>query len=234
MIGKVFGKWLIAGLFAISALITPVLASADNNAPMLLLQKVSQDMIDSFKKEKEKIKTDPEHMFVLVEEILLPHIDIYNMSRGVLGRFWKEASTEQRNRFQVEFKTLMIRFYISALLEDPSKIDSVVDIKNLIEFMPPQAEANATKLQVQSKVNLSSGTVIPVAFSMRYSAKQEKWLAYDVTVDGISLIFNYRGVFGPEIQSVGLDKFLERLAKQNEDLLEKVRTGKGMKTASNQ
>ena len=227
MIGKRIAQWTVAFIMGISVAMMPMSAQADNNEPMILLQKVSKDMIGSFKSEQAQIEKNPEHMFTLVEQILLPHIDLYNMSRGVLGKYWKQASKEQRDRFQNEFKTLMIRFYISALLEDPKKLDEIVNVENLIEFFPPKAEPNATKLQVKSQVNLSSGTVIPVAFSMRYSKKQQKWLAYDVSVDGISLIINYRGSFGSEIRNKGLEQFLDRLAKQNEALLSKVKTGQG-------
>ncbi len=232
MIGKVIGQWLLAGLIAISTALIPVTAQADNNVPMELLKRVSNELIQSFNSEKEQIKNDPEHMFFLVEKILLPHVDIYNMSRGVLGKYWKQADSDQRDRFQVEFKTLMIRFYISALLEDPERLDDLAGMENLIEFFPPEAEPNANLIQVKSQVNLQSGTVIPVVFSMRYSKKQEKWLAYDVTVDGISLIINYRGSFGSEIRNTGIEKFLERLSKQNEQLLEKVRSGKGTTAVS--
>lgn len=212
-----FSLWLAA------LLLFAVIARAEANVPKpeLMLESVTNEMIDVLEREREILKQDPTKLFGLVEEVLLPHVDMEVMSRFVLGKHWRTANAAQRERFTEEFKNLLIRFYVSALVEDPNKIDELLaNTDSLITYLPTNIEADARKTSVRAEVHMpNGGPKVPVVFSLFF--KDDQWLMYDVNVDGISLVTNYRSSFSTEVGREGLDTLIDRLAERNQELLKK-------------
>lgn len=192
-------------------------------APHQMLEDVTHELLSVLKTEQAAINTNHEHLFDVVESVLLPHVDLDVMSRYVLGKYWRGTSDEQRQRFTGEFKTLMIRFYVSALLDDPNQIDELLaDSENLISYLPVQTDESTKKTRVRAEVHLpNGGPRVPVSFSL--FKKNEKWMMYDVNVDGISLVSNYRSSFAAEVKRDGLDTLINRLTVRNEELLKATR-----------
>lgn len=224
-----FGLWLL------SLLLFTVAARAQANiSPEQMLESVTQEMITVLERERETVKAEPTKLFDLVEQVLLPHVDMEVMSRFVLGKHWRRASAEQRDRFTVEFKNLLIRFYVSAMLEDPGKIDELlVDTDNLITFLPSGADESTRKTTVRAEVHMpNGGPKVPLAFSL--FRRDGTWLLYDVNVDGISLVTNYRSSFSTEVSREGLDTLIDRLAERNRELLEKAKNGPQAETTATQ
>jgi len=224
-----FGLWLA------SLLLFAVAARAQANVPPeQMLQSVTKEMMDVLKKERETVKKQPTKLFDLVEQVLLPHVDMEVMSRFVLGKHWRTATPAQRERFSKEFKNLLIRFYVSAMLEDPSKIDELLndDPKDLISFIPTNVDDSARKTLVRAEVHMpNGGPKVPISFSL-FRRNGGEWLLYDVNVDGISLVSNYRSSFSTEVSREGLDTLIDRLAQRNKELLEKAKNGGQAKTAT--
>ncbi|MCW9089362.1 MAG: ABC transporter substrate-binding protein [Gammaproteobacteria bacterium] len=221
-----FGLWLI------SLLLFALVARAEANVPPeQMLQSVSDKMFKVMEREREALKQEPTKLFALVEEVLLPHVDMEVMSRFVLGKHWRTASATQRERFTEEFKNLLIRFYVSALVENPEKIDELLSsTEGLITYLPSNIEAGARKTSVRAEVKMpNGGPKVPVVFSL--FLKEGQWLLYDVNVDGISLVTNYRSSFSTEVSRQGLDTLIERLAKRNQELLEKAENGQAEASA---
>lgn len=191
--------------------------------PHQMLEGVTQELFSVLKAEQAAIDAKHEHLFELVEQVLLPHVDLGVMSRYVLGKYWRSASNEQRERFSNEFKNLMVRFYVSALLDDPAELASLLEnTDSLISYLPVETDANTKKTRVRAEVHLpNGGPRIPVSFSL--FLKEDKWMMYDVNVDGISLVSNYRSSFATEVRRDGLEALIERISVRNEELLQATR-----------
>lgn len=213
-----FGLWLA------TLLLFALVARAEANvAPEKMLESVTDEMITVLKREREAVKEEPTKLFDVVEQVLLPHVDMDVMSRFVLGKHWRTASADQRERFSVEFKNLLVRFYVSAMLEDPSKIDELLaNTQNLITFLPSKVDDSSRKTTVRAEIHMpNGGPKVPITFSL--FLRDGNWLLYDVNVDGISLVTNYRSSFSTEVSRDGLDVLIERLAERNKELLEKAK-----------
>lgn len=207
-------------------------AAAAVTHPTGMLQNLTDEVIAVLKSEQEAVHEDPTYLFEVVERVLLPHVDMDVMSRYVLGKYWRSASDAQRERFRQEFKDLLVRFYVSALIEDTAKLDELLaNSENLISYMPVNIDEATRKTTVRAEVNMpNGGPRVPVSFSLFRNTEGE-WMMYDVNVDGISLVTNYRSSFATEIKKDGLDKLIDRLAERNRQLLDEAKKNNG-KTGS--
>ncbi len=209
---------------------TPAAAAGTTAAPEQMMEQVSKEMIATLKRERDAVYAHPDHMFDLVDEVLGPHVDFPRMSGWVLGRYWRQASAEQRTRFIAAFRTLLVRFYTAALLDDPRQLDSLLaHADTLITFLPGRPVQGDTTT-VRSEVHLDDGKVVQVLFSVH--DRDGDWKVYDVTVEGVSLVTNYRSSFAQEVQQGGLDNLIAQLEQRNRDLMARVASGKGMKESA--
>ncbi len=199
-----------------------------NVAPHDMLHSVTEEIFTVLKREKSVIHEQPDHLFDLVEEVLLPHVDMTVMSRYVLGKYWRTADDAQRQRFILEFKNLLVRFYVSALLEDPTQLDELLaNTDGLISYLPVNLDAETRKTTVRAEVYMpNGGPKVPVSFNL-FRNESGEWMMYDVNVDGISLVTNYRSSFAAEIKRDGLDALLERMAERNNALLDEAKAKNG-------
>jgi phospholipid transport system substrate-binding protein len=178
--------------------------AAPPSSALSLAQQTSERMLDAMRDRREELKQHPERIYGLVEEIVLPHFDFERMSRLVLGRYWRSATPEQQKRFVEEFRNLLVRTYATALLDYSDYT---------ISFAPVRAPANATDIIVRSEVQQPGGLPVPIDYRMY--AQGDTWKVYDVIVDGVSLLTNYRTSFGNEVRQSGLDRLIDRLAERN-------------------
>lgn len=182
-----------------------VSAQANNEAQTLVME-TSRSMLQSISSQRDDIKQHPNHLYKLVDDILLPHIDFEYMSRLVLGKYWRRASSDQREAFVAQFRNLLIRTYATALFEYEGQP---------IEFLPLRATSEATDVTVRSVIQPKSGQGIPVNYGMYL--KDGQWKLYDISIDGISLIHNYRTSFSSQIRRDpdGLNALINKLASHN-------------------
>lgn len=216
-------------LLGIAMLLVMSSSRAEANVPPHdMLKSVTEEIFTVLKQQQETIHEKPEHLFDLVEKVLLPHVDMTVMSRYVLGKYWRTADEEQRQRFILEFKNLLVRFYVSALLEDPSQLDELLaNTDGLINYLPVNLDAETRKTTVRAEVYMpNGGPRIPVSFNL-FRNDSGEWMMYDVNVDGISLVTNYRSSFAAEIKRDGLDALLERMADRNNSLLDEAKAKNG-------
>jgi phospholipid transport system substrate-binding protein len=150
----------------------------------------------------EELANDPASLYALVEQRLLPNFDINLISRQVLGRHWTQANPEQRARFIAAFQRMLIRTYAKALLtfKDGS-----------FEWLPLSAEPDTTDATVRSTIT-QGDTRLSVQYKMRLV--DERWLVYDITIDGVSLVTNYRGIFNSEIRRSNIQDVIDRLEQK--------------------
>jgi len=194
-----FPTLILALLLACS----PALQAAE--AAQQLVIDTSGKVLERLKADREKLQAEPDLIYPLVEDLVLPHFDFERMSIWVLGKNWRKADAAQQQQFIKEFRTLLVRTYAKALLEYTDQS---------INYLPFHAESDARRVTVRTEVSQPGGPAIPINYSM-YLNKAGEWKVYDISVDGVSLVTNYRSSFASEIRSGGIDKLLERLVAMN-------------------
>jgi len=213
--------WLLAAWLLLLG--STASATAQLAPPEQVMSQLSEQMIATLKKERDAVYAHPQYMFDLVDQVLGPHVDFPRMSGWVLGKYWRQATPEQRQRFIAAFRTMLVRFYTAALLDDPKQLDTLLaHTDGLITFMPSRPPENGTTT-VRSEVHLTDGKTVQVLFSVHN--RDGEWKVYDVTVEGISLVTNYRTSFAQEIQQSGLDALIAQLEERNRNLMDKVGNG---------
>jgi len=139
-----------------------------------------------------------------VDRNLLPHFDVEYSARLVLGKYWRTATDAQKKRFIDAFYQSLMRNYGNAMLDFTA--DRLV-------ILPYKGEANATQATIRTQIKRDNGA--PVAVNYSVHATPKGWLAWDVVIEGVSYVKNYRTDFGTEIEQKGLDAVIERLETQN-------------------
>jgi phospholipid transport system substrate-binding protein len=195
----VFAGWLLAGMLTT--------ASAAKPTPEMAIQ-MAQNTADQIIKEiashQEEVSKDPNALLAIVRKVLLPNIDTERMSRLVLGRYWRTASAAQKTAFTDQFEQLLVRTYAGPL----SKLGN-----QKIEVTGTKPGAEPDEILVQSVVTGGDMGSVPVEYRMAQAG--DGWKAYDVIIDGISLVNNYRGSFAQAIQQKGLEHLINTLKTQN-------------------
>jgi phospholipid transport system substrate-binding protein len=202
-------RYKLFGFFAILMALMPItrLMAADLMPPQQAIEvastKLQQKMQDkSFIKDFSKVNQ-------FVNETILPHTDFDRISALVLGKLWKTATPDERERFKQEFQTLLVRTYSRAFVEFKDWS---------IRYLPLEMESGATKVIVKTEV-LQPG-LQPVAVNYRMFQSNGEWKAYDIMIEGVSLVTNYRTTFTTEVQTKGsLNAVIDSLAKRNTEAL---------------
>lgn len=148
-------------------------------------------------------------LYWLVDRVLLPSFDVEYSGKQVLGRkHWTEASEAQRDAFIAAFYNFLVRTYAKAILEfDQDRMKVLAD---------PSYSKDKRKALVKTQLQLQNGDEVLVAYALRETA--EGWRIYDVRVDGVSYIQNYRSQFDAEITALGIDAVIRRLEEESEEL----------------
>ncbi|TAN65546.1 MAG: ABC transporter substrate-binding protein [Methylobacter sp.] len=199
----------VFGLFVVLLSLLPVTGTmADDLLPpqqpiQVASAKLQERLQDkSFTKDFTKITQ-------FVNEVIYPHTDFDRISALVLGKLWKTATNDERERFKHEFQTLLVRTYSRAFVEfnDWS-----------VRFLPIEMEDGATKAIVKTEV-LQPG-IQPIGVNYRMLLSDGVWKAYDIMIEGVSLVTNYRSTFTNEVQTKGsLNAVIEGLVKRNAEAL---------------
>ena len=204
--------WLL--ILGSTLLLSPL--QAEPTAPNMLLETASREMINAINANHEKIKTDPTIVNGLVEDILMPHIDFIAASQWVLGKYWRSANKEQKLEFIRQFRTLLLRFYSTALSE---YLTTNTVAEDMFVFLPLRGDTATKQVTVNSEIHAPSGSIIPVKYSMHLTNKG--WKVYDVSIEGVSMVTTYRTSFAAEIRQKGLDGLIASLTAQNDKLARK-------------
>ncbi len=202
-------RYTLFGFFAVLMALMPIthIMAANLLPPQKAIEtastKLQQKMQDkSFIKDFAKVTQ-------FVDETILPHTDFDKISALVLGKIWKTATPDERERFKQEFQTLLVRTYSRAFVEFKDWS---------IRYLPLEMENGETKVIVKTEV-LQPG-LQPVAVNYRMLLSNGEWKAYDIMIEGVSLVTNYRTTFANEVQTKGsLNAVIEGMAKRNTEAL---------------
>jgi phospholipid transport system substrate-binding protein len=205
---NIFKKFCAAATLALGtfAFIQPAQAQ---EAPDALVKRISQEVIDTAKTDKDIQSGNQKKVIGLVEEKILPHVDFQRMTALAAGRFWRDASPEQQKQLTNEFRTLLVYTYSGA-------ISQVRDQK--LEFRPMRAEPGDTEVEVRSQVLQPRGGD-PIQINYRLEKLPNgSWKIFDVNVLGAWLVETYKGNFASEISKGGVDGLIKTLSDKNKRL----------------
>lgn len=198
--------WLSVCLLAL-AVAAPAMAAnqAEGTAQAVkMLKHTAQSVRDHIHGHESAFKKDPQKLYALVDKEILPHFDATYMSRLVLGFEWRQATPEQRKEFTKVFTTLLVHTYSNALL-DYNKAN--------LHWQPVHAPANAQNILVRSKLT-GGDTGSPIPIDYRVHKVNGQWKVYDVSVDGISLVTNYRSSYSSIAREHGMNYLIQALKKK--------------------
>ncbi|GAB5605451.1 MlaC/ttg2D family ABC transporter substrate-binding protein [Sideroxyarcus sp. TK5] len=179
----------------------PVFAQ-DKATPDGLIIATVREVLTIVKQDK-TIVSDQPRLLALVDAKILPHFDFKRMTQLAVGRPWRAATPEQKEALVREFRTMLVRTYTKVFSTYP---DPEVEVKSARML----AEDEST---VRSVIRVPDGRVVTVDYEMKRS--DGHWKAFDVTVEGISLVTSYRGSFADEIKLVGIDGLIRTLSEKN-------------------
>jgi phospholipid transport system substrate-binding protein len=176
------------------------------SSPVDLLQNTSNQLISALQRNQATLRTKPQIVYGIVNQILLPHVDVMSMSSKALGRdAWLRATPMQRQAFAQQFVTLLIRTYSSALAQYTNE---------RVNFLPIRGDYNnQSRVQVNSIIVRESGPSINLSYRMTRVGGQ--WMLYDFSVDGVSIIESFRSQFVEQLQHSGIDGLINKLAQHN-------------------
>jgi phospholipid transport system substrate-binding protein len=195
---------IIGAMLALTALATPALAEL---APDALARSVTDEVLTIVRADKELQAGNPQKVAQLVETKVLPHFNFNRMTQLAVGRNWRQASAAQQRVLVEEFKTLLVRTYTAAFTQYKNQT---------IEYRPLRMAPADTDVIVKSLIKQPAGQ--PIAIDYRMEKGAGGWKVYDVTIEGISLVENYRNTFNNEIQRSGVDGLIKALADKNKAL----------------
>jgi phospholipid transport system substrate-binding protein len=189
---------------AFSMLFVGISFAAQDPAPLVMIKDISNQMLHELDKHLGNLKNNDKLVYGLVDRIIVPHFDLTSMSRSVVGRdHWQQASSNTQQQFTKEFTHYVIRTYSSAIQSYDGET---------IKFFPIRGEIT-DRVQIDSDLLLKNGP--PIQMQYRLIEQGGRWLIYDFSVDGVSVIKNYNSQFTGTLRQGGLDKLVQELQKSN-------------------
>ena len=174
--------------------------------PEQLIRDTTVRVMAEISANEDTLKSDPQKVYKLVDELVLPHFDFSAMTDLALGRYKKEVTAEQKPTLVNEFRLLLVRTYSSALFEYSGQ--------ELI-YLPMEGSEAEGLVTVRTEIELSGGFPIPINYTLRNG--DNGWKVFDVSVDDVSLVTNYRSSFARAIKKNGVDGLIKTLQERNQE-----------------
>ena len=178
-------------------------SSIAEDGPLELVQRTADDVLSVLKSDQ-SIQEDKEKIYQLAEEKILPNFDLDRISMLVLGKAWRKINEDQQQKFKVEFKTMLLRTYAVALGKYKDQE---------IDFKPLRMEPTDKKVTVKSQIIQDEAQPISVDYTL--AKKDNAWKVFDIVIEGVSLVTNYRSQFASEIKNNGIDSLISKLVEKN-------------------
>jgi phospholipid transport system substrate-binding protein len=201
MLRSTFLRYALAMLGALTVALG---ARAQATGPDALIQQVSKEVIDALKTDKAIQSGDVDRIISFVDTKVMPHVNFQRMTAAAVGRSWRNATPEQKQRLQEEFKLLIVRTYAGALRE--------VKPQTTVELRPFRGSAEDKEAVVRTLVK---GAGEPIQLDYRLEKADSGWKVYDINVLGVWMVDQYRNMFAQEINASGIDALITKLAERN-------------------
>jgi phospholipid transport system substrate-binding protein len=192
-------------------------AAVDAQSPQGIVTTISDDLAKAIEGHQAELKSDKEKLIAVIDDVFLPHFDIDYASILVLGQNASKASPEQRERFAKAFYNSITHRYAEGLLNYT---------RGRVKVLPFSGDLNNKRTVVRTQVMLDDGKSVSVDYAFRKS-KTGDWKAYDVIIEGISYITNYRNQVDAEIKKEGLDKLTADLEQKGSAAIDEMQQQTG-------
>jgi len=199
----VFAAFLSSALSAQSAP-PPTAAAATQQTPLQVVQTIVGQLGDAIEGHRDELKQNQEKLIKVIDGVFLPHFDIDYASILVLGQHARDTPPAQRERFAKAFYNSITHRYAEGLLNYT---------RGSVKVLPFSGDLNDKRTIVRTQVVLDDGKLVSVDYAFRKSRNGD-WKAYDVIIEGISYITNYRNQVDAEIRKVGIDQLIANLETQ--------------------
>jgi phospholipid transport system substrate-binding protein len=205
MLPRSLRQFVAALSVSLLGLSTAALWAADE-APDVMVLRLSTEVLDTIRSDKSLQNGDLTKVVALVDRKIMPNVDFQRMTASAVGPGWRQATAEQRQRLQEEFKILLVRTYAGALNQVS---DQTVAIK------PLRASPDDREVLVRSEIK-GRGDSIQLDYRLVKTPGQGTgWKIYNLNVLGVWLVDTYRSQFAQEIAAKGIDGLIATLAERN-------------------
>lgn len=192
---------LVAGLLALPS------AAARAETPNEVIESAIEELAAALDGRRAALADDRPALYELIDGILLPRFDRQDAARLVLARHWRTADEEQRRRFIDAFYNSMLRRYADGVLEFQ---------EDRIEVLNFRGDLSRSRVQAKTIVRLDDGSRVPVDYG--FVNRDGEWKLFDVTVEGVSFVRNFRAELDVEIRETSLDAVISRLETESEQM----------------
>ena len=196
-------KKLLALLFA--ALLSA--AAFAQEAPDVLVQRVTEEVLDIVRKDKDIQSGSTQKAIELVDKKVLPHFNFAHMTALAVGKDWRKASPQQQQQLTAEFRTLLVRTYSNSLTSYRNQ---------KVVYKPFRMNPSDTDVLVRTEIQQPGNKPVQLDYSLE--KRDDGWKVFDVVVAGISLVTNYRDQFAQEVRNGGIDGLIASIANKNKSL----------------
>ena len=175
--------------------------AASSQGPDVELKQTTEQIRGLIGKNYNQYKASPDTFYKAVDEVVVPRFDVPGIARLVLGANYRAASDAQRQRFATAFKDMLVHSYANAMLDNYNSVN--------ITWLPPRMAPNATDAAVNTSLARSNGQNFAIGF--RVHVVDGDWKIYDITVENVSLVLNFRTQLNSEIKRTSLDDVISRM-----------------------
>lgn len=179
-------------------------SAAAAQAPDELIKATCEEVLAILRADADIATGNTSKVVDIVEAKVLPHFDFARMTRLALGKNWRDASATQREALTTAFRGLLVRTYAVALAQFRDRN---------VEYQPLEQAPSGPEVMVHTTVATPQGK--PINMDYRMATVGEQWKVYDVLVDGVSLVINYRSMFDTTIEQKGIDGLVSLLGEKN-------------------
>lgn len=180
----------------------PAAAQGATEQPSQVVQTAADGLLKALDANRQEYRNSPAKVQALVDQYILPHIDTQFAAQLVLGRYWRTATAQQRQRFINAFYHSMLNNYGAAIVEFTS---------NTLKVYPTNVSPGSQNATVRTQMGRGSGAPVSVNYYMHLTP--QGWKAWDVVIDGVSYVMSYRQDFGSQIAQQGIDSVINRLER---------------------
>ena len=156
--------------------------------------------------ERSLIEADNSRLYKMVGDIVLPHFDFAGMTRLAVGKYWRKVKPVDRAALVTQFRHLLVRTYGRALLEYTDQE---------LVYLPMRGSVAKGRVTVRTEVDQAGGFPIPINYKLTNATGA--WKVYDVSIDDVSLVTNYRSSFSRTIRNEGVRSLIKQLSAKNKD-----------------
>jgi phospholipid transport system substrate-binding protein len=175
-------------------------AAESAQSPEQVIKEASELAMQAIEGRRDELRRDRNALFALVDEILLPRWDRRATGQAVMGRYWREATPEQRDAFITGLYRKLLDSYGEGILQYDSE---------QLRITGTRGDPSEGRVLVDSEVRLEDGTRVPISYRMRYH--EGSWKVFDVIVEGISYLTTYRNQYASEFRAKGIQGVIDEL-----------------------